>query len=50
MEVLRLAKESGCSGHDCEFVAIAEFLDVKLVTADAKLARAFARRAVLLGA
>ena len=50
LEVLRLAKESGCSGYDCEFVAIAEFLDVKLVTADAKLARAFARRAVLLGA
>ena len=48
-DVLRLSKVSGCSGYDCEFVAIAEFLDIKLVTADAKLAKAFPGRAQLLG-
>ena len=47
-DVLRLSKESGCSGYDCEFVAIAEFLDVKLVTADTKLANAFPGRTKLL--
>ena len=47
-DVLRLAKESGCSGYDCEFIAVAEYLDVKVVTSDAKLAKAFPRRARLL--
>jgi len=47
-EVLRLSKASGCSAYDCEFVALAEFLDVELVTTDAKLVRAFVRRATLL--
>lgn len=47
-DVLRLAKASGCSAYDCEFVSLAEYLDVKLVTADAKLAKAFKNRAVLL--
>lgn len=47
-DVLRLAKASGCSAYDCEFVSVAEYLDVKLVTADAKLAKAFKTRAVLL--
>lgn len=50
LEVLRLAKSSGCSGYDCEFVALAEFLDVKLVTTDAKLVKAFPRRATRLPA
>ena len=48
MDVLRLAKSSGCSGYDCEFMALAEFLDVKLVTSDAKLAKAFPARAQIL--
>jgi predicted nucleic acid-binding protein len=48
-QVLRLSLTSGCSAYDCEFVALAEFLDVKLVTADAKLVKAFPRRAELLG-
>ena len=47
-DVLRLAKASGCSAYDCEFVSVAEYLDVKLVTADAKLAKAFRARAVML--
>ena len=40
-DVLRLAKASQCSAYDCEFVALAQHLDVTLVTADARLRRAF---------
>jgi len=48
MDVLRLSRSSGCSGYDCEFIALADFLDVKLVTTDAKLAKAFPARTSLL--
>lgn len=41
VEVLRLAHASGCSAYDCEYVALAQFLDVPLVTADRKLRLAF---------
>jgi predicted nucleic acid-binding protein len=41
LDVLRLAADSGCSAYDCEFVALARHLDVRLVTADAKLRKAF---------
>ena len=44
--VLRLAKDSGCSAYDCEYIALAEHLQVKLVSADAKLCKAFPSRAV----
>jgi hypothetical protein len=37
-----------CSACDCEYVALAGFLDVKLVTAEAKLAKAFPRRVTTL--
>lgn len=47
-DVLRLASASGCSAYDCEYVALAEHLDVKLVSADAKLCRAFPGRALAL--
>jgi predicted nucleic acid-binding protein len=47
-DVLRLSKASGCSGYDFEYVALAEFFDLKLVTADAKLVKAFPGRAVAL--
>jgi predicted nucleic acid-binding protein len=47
-DVLRLAKASGCSAYDCEFVSVAEYLDATLATADSKLAKAFRSRAVLL--
>ena len=46
LAVLRLAKESGCSAYDCEYIALAEHLDVKLVSADKKLCKAFPSRAV----
>ena len=49
-EVLRLAKESGCSAYDCEFVALAEHLGVALVSEDVKLCKTFPKRAVLLSA
>ena len=48
-DVLRLSRASGCSAYDCEFVALAEHLDVAFVTADVRLARAFEPRARLLG-
>lgn len=47
-EVLRLARESGCSAYDCEFAALAEHLDVRLTSADARLCKAFPGIAVLL--
>ena len=47
-EVLRLAKDSGCSAYDCEFVALAEHLDVRLISEDAGLCKAFPNRAGLL--
>lgn len=40
-QVLRLASESSCSAYDCEFVALAKSLDVKLVTADKQVIRSF---------
>ena len=39
--VLELARDSGCTAYDCEFVALAKRLGVKLVTGDAKLRKAF---------
>ena len=47
-EVLQRVRDSDCSAYDCEFVAVAARLDVKLVTMDAKLLRAFPQRCVPL--
>lgn len=47
-DVLRLCKQSKCSAYDCEYMALAEFLDLKLVTADTRLTKAFPRRTRLL--
>ncbi|MCC5868392.1 MAG: type II toxin-antitoxin system VapC family toxin [Gammaproteobacteria bacterium] len=44
--VLTLARASGCSAYDCEYIALAEFLNVQMVSADAKLCKAFPDRAV----
>ena len=47
-QVLELVRDSDCSAYDCEFVALATKLGAKLVTMDAKLLRAFPKRAVAL--
>jgi predicted nucleic acid-binding protein len=44
--VLSLAVRSGCSTYDCEYVALADDLDVALVTFDGDVRRAFPARAV----
>jgi predicted nucleic acid-binding protein len=38
---LELVRDSDCTAYDCEFVAVAMRLDVKLVTMDKKLLKAF---------
>lgn len=48
--VLELVRDSDCSAYDCEFVALAMTLGVKLVTMDAKLLKAFPKFAVALSA
>ncbi len=48
--VLELVKNSDCSAYDCEFVALAQLLRVKLVTMDAKLLKAFPKIAIPLRA
>jgi predicted nucleic acid-binding protein len=46
--VLALAASSGCSAYDCEFVALADYLDVPLVSADRKLKAKFGKRVRML--
>ena len=48
--VLELVRDSNCSAYDCEFVALAMTLGVKLVTMDTKLRKAFPSHAVMLSA
>ena len=44
--VMRLVSQSTCSAYDCEFVALANHLDVPLVTSDSRLLRDFPDRAL----
>jgi len=39
--VLTLVNESNCSAYDCEFVALAQLLNVKLITEDKKIISEF---------
>lgn len=48
--VLTLASESGCTPYDCEFVAVALALGIKLVTRDKKVLKAFPAIAIPLAA
>lgn len=45
-DVLTLASRSKCSTYDCEYVALAEALDVPLVTTDRALLKGFPKRAM----
>lgn len=44
--VLSLVSDSSCSAYDCEFVALADDLDIKLVTFDEKIIKEFPESAV----
>jgi predicted nucleic acid-binding protein len=48
--VLRLAAESGCSAYDCEFVSLAQNLNIALVTSDKGILRAFPSTAISIEA
>lgn len=48
--VLDLARRTGCTAYDCEFVAVAIELDVPLVTMDAQILKCFPDRAIALSA
>jgi predicted nucleic acid-binding protein len=48
--VLDLVAASDCSAYDCEYVALARHLHVKLVTSDRKILRDFPETAIELGA
>jgi predicted nucleic acid-binding protein len=41
LNILSLTKESRCSAYDCEFVALARQLDLKLVTSDSLILKNF---------
>ncbi|MDD5323608.1 MAG: hypothetical protein PHD43_24000 [Methylococcales bacterium] len=48
VQVLTLTDSSNCSAYDCEFVALAKQLSVKLVTQDKKILLEFPEVAVSL--
>ena len=47
-EVLSLAWESECSAYDCEFIAVANELNVSLLTSDKQLLQKFPAVAISL--
>ena len=49
-DVLQLVRDSDCSAYDCEYVVVATKLDVKLVTMDKQLLRAFPNRCASISA
>ena len=46
--VMQLVNSSTCTAYDCEFIALAQHLHVKLVTVDKKLLRDFPKIAISL--
>ncbi len=39
--IMQLVQSSQCSAYDCEFIALAQYLDVPLITTDKKILREF---------
>lgn len=48
VEVLKLAAASQCSAYDCEFVALARYLNVKLITQDKQILAQFPQHTIAL--
>lgn len=48
LKVLSLVSQSSCSAYDCEFVAVAQLLDTRLVTEDKKIIKEFPETACSL--
>jgi len=48
LDVLQLVQNSDCSAYDCEFVALAQSMNVQMVTMDRKVLRCFPEIAVAL--
>ncbi|MCF6210029.1 MAG: type II toxin-antitoxin system VapC family toxin [Gammaproteobacteria bacterium] len=46
--VMQLVNSSNCSAYDCEFVTLAQYLNVPLITADKKIIREFPKVAMSL--
>lgn len=45
-QVLALVAKSNCSSYDCEFVALAQYLNIQLVTQDKQILREFSSIAI----
>jgi predicted nucleic acid-binding protein len=45
-QVMSLVSDSSCSAYDCEFVALADDLNIQLVTFDKKITREFTNIAI----
>ena len=48
LQVLQLVGESTCSAYDCEFVALARDLNVRLLTVDKQILKQFPNEAISL--
>jgi len=46
--IMQLVSSSQCSAYDCEFVALAQYLGVPLITADKRILREFPKIALSL--
>lgn len=48
IDIFKLALASQCSAYDCEFVALARYLNIKLVTQDKQILAQFAQDTIAL--
>jgi len=48
LQVMQLVAESTCSAYDCEFVALAQDLNIQLVTVDKRILEQFPKLAISL--